>query len=49
MGSPDTYLRIDPQAYLTDVLEKVSPHADLSALTPWAWAESRARPPAKGT
>jgi transposase len=36
---------IDPHAYLTDVLERVSPHADLQALTPWAWAAARDSPP----
>lgn len=40
-------LGIDPQAYLTDVLEQVSPHADLAALTPWAWAASRPKPDPK--
>ncbi len=27
-------LKIDPHEYLTDVLERVSPHADRAALTP---------------
>lgn len=35
-------LDIDPHAYLADVLERVSPYADLAALTPWAWARARA-------
>ena len=31
-------LGINPEAYLADVLEHVSPNADFSMLTPWAWA-----------
>jgi transposase len=33
-------LDIDPYAYLVDVLEQVSPHADFARLTPWAWAKA---------
>ena len=29
---------IDPHAYLADVLDRLSPYADLATLTPWAWA-----------
>ena len=34
-------LKIDPYVYLSDVLEKVSPHAPLEQLTPWAWKRAR--------
>lgn len=38
-------LGIDPYAYMADVLEKISPNANLAALTPWAWAKARPAPP----
>jgi transposase len=36
---------VDPQAYLEDVLEKVSTTraSEIASLTPWAWAEARER------
>lgn len=34
-------LGINAYDYLVDVLEQVSPNADLSRLTPWAWAARR--------
>ncbi len=32
---------IDPEAYLVDVLERVSLTSDVTELTPWAWAARR--------
>ncbi len=34
-------LEINAYDYLVDVLDQVSPNADLKALTPWAWKERR--------
>ena len=33
---------VNPYDYLVDVLDQVSPHADLARLTPWAWQAHRA-------
>lgn len=34
---------VNPYDYLVDVLERISPYADLAQLTPWAWKAARLR------